>query len=152
MVSQNFISYQLPWKSSMCPHIQSDLTFTFLMSFLAVLEHVYILQQNKGILTIKCRTLLLYYNNPNIINTILMYNLYTFDLKDEVRPLAYVPFRNIPLNRLSEFTPSAWSELYHRNISILHIISKMFHLTISETGTTRNLTALVNWLIRSVIK
>lgn len=122
MVSQNFISYQLPWKSSMCPHIQSDLTFTFLMSFLAVLEHVYILQQNKGILTIKCRTLLLYYNNPNIINTIFMYNLYTFDLKDEVRPLAYVPFENIPLNRLSEFTPSAWSELYHRNISILRII------------------------------
>ena len=151
MVSQNFISYQLSWKSSMCPHIQSDLTFTFLMSFLAVLEHVYILQQNKGILTIKCRTLLLYYNNPNIINTILMYNLYTFDLKDEVRPLAYVPFENIPLNRLSEFTPSAWSELYHRNISIM-LIQQMFHLTISETGTTRNLTALVNWLIRSVIK
>lgn len=72
-------------------------------------------------------------------------------MKDEVRPLAYVPFENIPLNRLSEFTPSAWSELYYRNISIM-LISKMFHLTISETGTTRNLTTLVNWLIRSVIK
>lgn len=49
-----------------------------------------------------------------------MNNSYSLDLKDEVRPLAFVPFENNPLNRLSEFTPSAWSELYHRNISIMH--------------------------------